>query len=734
MIFLLLSLVKSFYDDPELQAAYEVILRQVPECGIESGKVQLSKINSTKNGNPVYEHYSTKGILYVSGNTGFAICHGFYQFMKTQEYGIITWSGKQIQWPSTIPDTSLIRQESPVRYHYNFNVVTFGYTMPYFDWERWQKEIDWMALHGIDLPLSYSGFEAIGTRVWRQFNLTQTEIDTFYVGPSFLPWQRMGNIINHDSTVTNEYHSYQISLQHKILNALQNLGMTPICPAFAGFIPRGILRLYPNIKHYNLTWSNLPEKNQATLLSPEEDLFIKIGEMFIKEYEKEFGIQKFYISDTFNEMSIPSTDDRYAWLATMGERLYKSISMANKDAVWVIQGWLFSYQREEWDKEITFSFFSRVPNDKMLILDLATDYNSCIYHNEFNWDYYEGFYGKKWIYSVIPNMGGKSIFTGVLDYYRTGHLRALNDPNKGNLIGIGMAPEGFENNEMLYELYTDVFWSSDEKNMSDFLHNYAMNRYNKIFPIDIKKSWNLLKNSVYNELIDHPRFNWQLKPGTKKGTACISNEFESGLRLWVLASVTSNELENCELYKVDVIEASCQLAGIKLEEICKEIIESFENGNKNKASQCFYYFDSLIHMIDNVLEFHPHFRLAEWMKYAEKMAGGNEELKTHYIENSRYIITLWADEPGNQLSDYAAKMWSGLLRDYYFNRWRIWFNGKLIDKDDSEINKEVHEFESGFRFDNNITRVPLLKDVFKACRDLVTFSDSINLSNWEWPN
>lgn len=92
-----------------------------------------SKIESSENGNPVFEYYSNNGILYVSGSSGFAICHGFYKFMKNHEYGIVTWSGKQIQWPETVPNTNLYRQETPVKYHYNYNVVTFGYTMPFFD-------------------------------------------------------------------------------------------------------------------------------------------------------------------------------------------------------------------------------------------------------------------------------------------------------------------------------------------------------------------------------------------------------------------------------------------------------------------------------------------------------------------------------------------------------------------------------------------------------------------------
>ena len=137
-------------------------------------------------------------------------------------------------------------------------------------------------------------------------------------------------------------------------------------------------------------------------------------------------------------------------------------------------------------------------------------------------------------------------------------------------------------------------------------------------------------------------------------------------------------------------------------------------------------------MIDNVLESHPHFRLEEWSNYAEKMAFDNQDLVKHYIENSRFLITIWADFPGNTLADYASKLWSGLLRDYYFRRCEIWFNGKMNDKDKKEIINELRNFESGFRFNLNISRSPRPKDPIKASRDLIIFADSIDLDNFEW--
>jgi len=58
-------------------------------------------------------------------------------------------------------------------------VVTFGYTTPYWDWARWEKELDWMALHGINMPLATVASEAIAERVWLKLGLSKSEIRDF---------------------------------------------------------------------------------------------------------------------------------------------------------------------------------------------------------------------------------------------------------------------------------------------------------------------------------------------------------------------------------------------------------------------------------------------------------------------------------------------------------------------------------------------------------------------------
>lgn len=59
--------------------------------------------------------------------------------------------------------------------------------MAFWDWDRWEKEIDWMALHGINIPLAVTGAEAVWYNVLDKLGYTKTEINEFISGPGFLP-------------------------------------------------------------------------------------------------------------------------------------------------------------------------------------------------------------------------------------------------------------------------------------------------------------------------------------------------------------------------------------------------------------------------------------------------------------------------------------------------------------------------------------------------------------------
>ena len=56
-------------------------------------------------------------------------------------------------------------------------------------WDRWQTELDWMALRGINLALMYTGQEKVLADLYLQFGIDlqhETGAAAFFNGPGFL--------------------------------------------------------------------------------------------------------------------------------------------------------------------------------------------------------------------------------------------------------------------------------------------------------------------------------------------------------------------------------------------------------------------------------------------------------------------------------------------------------------------------------------------------------------------
>ena len=121
----------------------------------------------------------------------------YYLDRGKNRYGVGGGGGGGTQCDTLIQYTRLFSRNFPlanlslcfsVRFRYYQNVCTFSYSSVWWNWTRWQREIDWMALNGINLPLAFTGQEAIWQRVYHKIGLTQQELDSFFGGPAFLAW------------------------------------------------------------------------------------------------------------------------------------------------------------------------------------------------------------------------------------------------------------------------------------------------------------------------------------------------------------------------------------------------------------------------------------------------------------------------------------------------------------------------------------------------------------------
>jgi len=644
------------------EAAARAVLERL--IGSRAAEIRLAIIPAA-GGNDVFETVASNGVLTVRGSSPVALDRGFYDYLKSAGLGIAAWTGDRVAIPAVWPDAPARRVVCPYEHRYYLNVVTYGYTMPYWTWERWERELDWMALHGINMPLALVGTEAIGERVWQQAGLTPAEIASFYTGPAHLPWQRMGNVTGLDGPLPAGWNADQVVLQHRILARMRELGMTPIVPAFGGFVPPALKRLHPEIELHELDWAGFPKKNHAWLLAPDSPLFAEIGRTYVQEWEKEFGPARYFLADSFNEMQLPKTGKPVTeLLADYGGAIYRSIAAGDPQAVWAVQGWMFGYQRDIWNRDTVKALGSRVPDDRMLILDLANDYNGIFWNNGANWEQFDGYFGKPWVYSVIPNMGGKTAYTGVLDFYATDPAHTLASAGRGRETGFGFAPEGIENNEVIYELLSDVAWQSGPVKLDDWVRKYCTDRYGACPPA-VQTGWDLLRQSCYGTFTDHPRFGWQT--GGFNGSVNHDPKFFSGVESLLAAD---GELGGSPLYRADAIEMASIYLGLKADEWFRAAKQADDAGDAPERDAAAAHGLELLTGMDRLLESHPIDRLERWLAFA-RAHGTTAAEKDYYEENARRLVTVW----GPPINDYSARIWSGLIRDFYRERMARYFAG-----------------------------------------------------------
>jgi alpha-N-acetylglucosaminidase len=646
-------------------AAHDVLSRLV---GDRASSFAFQQIESDHD-KDVYEIEAHGGHVTIRGNTPVSMSRGAYAYLREACHCMFGWEGKYIDLPATLPDFPKTRVVSPYQLRQDYNVCTFGYTTAFWDWPQWERELDWMALHGVNMPLASVATEAIWQRVWLDEGLTQEELDHYFTGPAFYPWHRMGNVNGWDGPAPKSFFAKQVALQKKIIARMRELGMQPIAPAFAGFVPPEFVRVHPDAKLQHLkAWGGFDVPYRTHLLDPTSPLYPKIGRKFNQEWEKEFGPAKYFLADSFNELEVsvpPDRDERLATLAAYGDAVYQSIIAGEPDAVWVMQGWLFYNRRKFWDKESAAAMLSKVPDDRMIILDLACDFTPMWKeHSDAN----GAFYGKQWIYSVIHNMGGKSSLGGSLDFFAADSANTLAATNHGKLVGSGLAMEGIENNEVIYELITDGMWSDKPINLDDWLPKFCTSRYGAC-PDEMKQAWQLLRKTCYAKPAAHTRPGYQYRPTTQPAGKNPSDDSPEYLQAVKLFLSCGDSLGKADLYRADAIELTAQYLGSRADEQIKLAMAAHGAGNSAECSKHADAALAILDEIDTLLAAHPINRLDRWIGFAR--AWGDSSAEADYFEaDAKRQITTWG---GPSLSEYASKVWSGLTRDYYRARWEQYF-------------------------------------------------------------
>ena len=276
VLFAFLALHFTAFAQLDKQAAEAFIKRVVPAAANHF----LVKEIPAENGKDVFELQSKDGKIILSGNKALSIASALGYYLKNYCHDDFGWNGENMHLPAVLPVVKgKIHHSTPYTYRYYLNYCTFNYSMSWWDWDRWQKETDWMALNGINMPLALTGEESIWRDVYHDMGFTIVTWTVFLAGRlifrgfGWATWMAGGPLPQHWMDSHKE-------LQKKILERERSLGMTPVLPAFSGHVPPSFKDKFPNAKLKKTNWGQ--GFNDVYILDADDPMFAEIGKNTLK--------------------------------------------------------------------------------------------------------------------------------------------------------------------------------------------------------------------------------------------------------------------------------------------------------------------------------------------------------------------------------------------------------------------------------------------------------------------
>ena len=426
------------------------------------------------------------GKVVIKGNSLSALTTGLGWFLNHYLNVNISWNslneGKPGQPYAELPAIDRIKVDGESRscdakYRYYLNYCTFGYSMTSWTWDRWQREIDWMALHGINMPLQIVGLE----EVWRMFltleengkrkyNYTDEEAKAFVPGPAFTAWWGMNNLEGWGGTAPgalnggtwegaggvqdDAWYVRQQKLAKSILDRQRELGIHPVLPGFSGMVPVNFTRKTGVPTDANGgRWAGGFQRPR--IIDPTYEGFAEIAADYYACLKEVMGESQYYSMDPFHEGgAISSGKYTEAYRA-----IYDAMEATKPGSQWVIQQW-------QWDGNQRKSI-SAVPAGRLIVLDLFSDGRPAF-------DHYNGYAPQDAVFCAIPNFGGRSGLMGRLNNLADNYFSYK--AKYGSIKGIGAAPEAIEQTPVTYDLLFQLPWMGTKPDVRQWVRDYAMAR------------------------------------------------------------------------------------------------------------------------------------------------------------------------------------------------------------------------------------------------------------------
>ncbi|GAB2586461.1 alpha-N-acetylglucosaminidase [Dyella jejuensis] len=618
---------------------------------------------------PRHEHFrisAADGHIKVEGSTPSALLFGVNWYLKYVAHVQLSPNGDRVGTaPFPLP-TTVIEQQTPYAYRYALNQNVDGYTAPYWDWPRWQREIDVLALSGINAVLVERGMDSVLYRTFHDVGYTDRDIRDWLTQPAHQNWQWMGNLCCFDGPISAALLQKRAASAQQIVARLRELGITPVLPGFYGIVPSDFQNRFPAAHVVPQgEWAGF---TRPGWLDPRDPMFARLAAAFYRHQRELFGDSDIYDMEVFQE----GGDAGDVPVADAARKVQGAMLAAHPDARWMMLAWQGNPRQD---------LLAGVDRRHLLIIDID--------HDRVPRDHRQrDFQDAPFLFGGIWAFGGRTTL-GANTRNLTERLQRLGRSN-GNMAGTAVFTEGMDTNPFAFDLFTEMAWRSEPVDLAQWTADYVQRRYGASDPHALA-AWNVLLHTAYGIRIDQVVFNserdaaqeslFNAQPGLSVNRA--SHWSPEAMRYSAKAFgqalpdllQVAPALRGSETYRYDLVDIARQTLANESRVLLPRIKSAYESKDRKRFEALTQRWLQLMDLQDELLASDRFFLLGGWLAQVPPWASTPGE-RTRLDYDARSILTTWGDRKASEsanLHDYGNKDWAGLTHDYYRLRWQAYF-------------------------------------------------------------
>jgi alpha-N-acetylglucosaminidase len=684
----------------EVQPAQQVLQRLMPRLAPQI-HLALAIVDSNKD---AFRISGTTGDIKVEAGTIPALLFGVNWYLKYTAHLQVSTNGlqlgaKDLRLPA--PPQS-IEGKSPYPWRYALNENVDGYSSPYWDQTRWQREIDILAMSGINAVLIERGTDYILYETYRDAGYSDEAIRRWITQPAHQNWQLMGNMCCFNEPISLEILKKRAESAKQIIASLRSLGIAPVLPGYYGIVPGDFASTHPGAHVIPQgEWNGF---TRPGWLDPRDPQFAKLAAIFYKHQQDLFGPAPMYDINIFQEGGragdVPVGDGARA--------VQKALHSAHPIALWFMMAW---------QKEPEPALLSAIDTSRVLIADIEQGRIPREHRDE-------EFHGAGWLYGGLWEFGGRTTFGAPLYDYAV-RFPEMAKRSGSRIKGIALFTEGVDTNPFAFDLYTEMAWRTEPVDLPSWTKDYATRRYGAD-DAHAQRAWQIILKTAYGYRADgvtgHGErdaaadsvFNAQpsleaLRASSASSDALRYKPADLAPALTELLQVAP-PVRMAETYKYDLVDVGRQVLANSARDLLPQIKAAYESKNRGAFDSLTGQWLHRMQLEDDLLRTDSAFLLGRWLGYVPQWSSSPAELeKLNY--DARSILTTWGDRKASEdggLHEYGNKDWSGLVDDYYRVRWQMYFDSLRAAMISGKPAKPIDWYAFGDRWNHQTKTYPAL--------------------------